>query len=56
MRLKREKNGDPVHRSAYNPDDKRPVVTARVVGKLATRVCHIFLNGTGSGFLGDIEE
>jgi hypothetical protein len=44
----RSRNGNPVHLSHFNPADKNPVISVRVIGSKDTKTCHIFADGTGT--------
>ncbi|KAK3687958.1 hypothetical protein B0T22DRAFT_141643 [Podospora appendiculata] len=44
----KSRNGNPVHQSHFNREDKAFVISARIVGSKATRTCHIYENGSGT--------
>ncbi|KAK0748073.1 hypothetical protein B0T21DRAFT_343773 [Apiosordaria backusii] len=49
----KSRNGNPVHKSAFNPEDKEDVISARIVGSKGTKTCHIYLDRTGTTKKGD---
>ena len=56
LTLPRERDGNPVHQSHFNPEDKEWVISARIVGSKATKTCHIYADGTGIIKKGDIRR
>ncbi|KAF2630289.1 hypothetical protein BU25DRAFT_419305 [Macroventuria anomochaeta] len=45
-----EKKGtdSPVHHSHFNREDIGSIIATRIVGPRATKICHIYKNGTGT--------
>ncbi|KAF4632995.1 hypothetical protein G7Y89_g5127 [Cudoniella acicularis] len=44
----KSRNGNPVHQSHFNRDDKEFIISARIVGSRDTKTCHIYNDGTGT--------
>ncbi|KAJ5820586.1 hypothetical protein N7474_006177 [Penicillium riverlandense] len=44
----RHRDGNPVHQSHFNPDDKDWVISAEISGADGRKVCHIYEDGTGT--------
>lgn len=44
----RSRNGDPVHQSEFNKDDKEWVISVRIEGSKDKKTCHIYSDGTGT--------
>ncbi|CAG8083144.1 unnamed protein product [Penicillium salamii] len=45
-----------VHKSCFNPEDKRDVLSIHVRGKRRNVTCHLFKNGKGTFGVRDREE
>ncbi|KAG8408171.1 hypothetical protein J3459_018133 [Metarhizium acridum] len=49
----KSRNGNPVHQSSYNPEDKEFIISAKITGSKDTKTCHIYQDGTGTIKKGD---
>ena len=52
----RERDGNPVHRSHYNPANKEPILRVKVMGSKGTKKCQVYADGTGTTSITDVRE